>query len=342
MQDFAQSSLIFKRNFRELGHCVRLTTAFACIFWFWILLPRAFASSTVLLNLDPETQVTSAGQELKFLTGYSFEQVDEVIRIADEKWLPSTQTLNFGYSQRKVWLKFYSRLENSSQFPLVLEFPYPHFDMVKVGFRAVDGSVHFSDAKKEIPLLGMRLPYVNFVSALPASSEKITEHFVYLENDGPLPVPIELKSARELLKSAFKYLAIYVFTIGIMFVMIIYNFFVYIFIKDVNYFLYSIYISVALATCIWLNGLFFNLGSGQIVQTSFKFLPCLCVAFSSLFSKRFLEIYRYNSFLNIFHNMLILFAMISVGIQIFPMTRAGNLFMYFTIALSSFISSRTS
>jgi hypothetical protein len=144
MMNLFRSNSINKFEMTTLFLECKLFKIITCACWFWILSPLAFASSQALLQLNSQTQVTSAGKELKFLTGYTFEQAAEVMQLSDDRWMQSTKQLNFGFSQNKVWLKFYTRSERSAQFPLVLEFSYPHFVVVKVGSRNKDGTVNFN------------------------------------------------------------------------------------------------------------------------------------------------------------------------------------------------------
>jgi signal transduction histidine kinase len=210
---------------------------------------------------------------------------------------------------------------------------------------------------------------VNYFLKLPSSENSTDTFIVFASNKFPLHVPFYFGRNEQLLDREHTIEILFAFYAGIMVVMILYNFFLFVFTKDKTYFLYIIYILAVLFTQlsifgystkfvwpgnVWLNEQSVNLFTALVGIASLEFFR----AFNQ--TKEFVP--RLNRGLNLFHLVYIvalvisflsidyvpfaynvisvnatLLSMVAVGIAIHILTKGFRPAKFFLIAWGIFI-----
>ncbi|PJZ44596.1 7TM diverse intracellular signaling domain-containing protein [Leptospira brenneri] len=206
--------------------------------------------------------------------------------------LSSEEIPNFGQTNFFYWIKI--PLENKTSGPVkkLLEIDYNNIDLVEV-YSENNGSYHLTDR------LGMMVPFSNrkiknrnFVFPLELEGKSVKTLYLKLYNGGGLFVPLTIWENDHFSSHYADIqhgLGLYY---GVMIVMILYNFFIFLSVKDVSYLYYVTYILGFLGIQLTLTGHGFQYlwpNFPEFQRNGFIFFSGFCVASLILFTKRFLN-----------------------------------------------------
>ncbi|MDH4198774.1 MAG: SpoIIE family protein phosphatase [Spirochaetia bacterium] len=164
---------------------------------------------------------------------------------------------NFGFSDSVFWVRF--RLLNSAKYSkeYYLEFSQPLTDHITIYYLDENGSYKTKKAGDNLPFLKRDIDFHNFIFQLPVHSGMNT---YYLRIDTTSSVTIDMKlfshaALLDMMNSVKTWLGFYY---GIMMVMLLYNLFIYLTFRDINYLYYATYILSFIIFQFTLNGLSFQ------------------------------------------------------------------------------------
>ena len=210
-----------------------------CFLWLWLCSIQAFAAiESIKLENDG---VRSIGKNIEYLLDESGTIAIEALLTPSTRlgWTPSTEdTINFGFTDLSYWFHF--RLDND--YPgvedLLLDISYPVLGSINV-FSVIDGKVN------KTYQLGIQYPFhtrpINhrkFIIPIEKSSAQYTDIYFRVQTKGSLQLPIKLWRKVNFYTEDQKAVILTSMYFGIMFVMVIYNFFIFIIVKDVSYLFY--------------------------------------------------------------------------------------------------------
>ncbi|TGK55507.1 guanylate cyclase [Leptospira kanakyensis] len=237
----------------------------------------------------------SIGREIWILEDKSKSlTIDDVLKEeTNQKFTLSKEEIpNFGQTNFYYWIKI--SLENKNKTPInrVLEIDYSNIDLVEV-YSVSNNKYKLTDKS------GMMFPFSerninnrNFIYPLELTGESSQIIYIKLYNGGGLSVPLTIWE-KENFSSHYADiqhgLGLYY---GVMLVMILYNFFIFLSVRDLSYLYYVTYIFGFLGLQLTLTGhgfqyLWPNLPEFQ--RNGFVFFSGFCVASLILFTKRFLN-----------------------------------------------------
>ncbi|MFO1470985.1 MAG: 7TM diverse intracellular signaling domain-containing protein [Turneriella sp.] len=144
-----------------------------------------------------------------------------------------------GFTRSAIWLKLPYSLNSEKQW--VLELEWPHLELVD--FFVLDGKTikfHKMTGHNRDPTLKDYLNR-NFIFDLPQTAGKPAMIFVRVETRLPLLLPITLRTLGESFLANARDKMFYGFVFGVLTIMLFYNFFLFLTLKDRNYLYYIIF-----------------------------------------------------------------------------------------------------
>ncbi len=199
---------------------------------------------------------TLHSQSLKSSVGY-FEQ-KELTSKANilQKDFTKLEPLhsNFGFSNSIYWLKVDVENLLDKQITEVLHFPYPLLDYIDI-YRLADEKLilkrEFGDLREYEN--DSYIPNPSFIIKLQPNESRT--YFYKIQTQGSMNINLEIHSDDEFSKYSIEKTVIYSFYFGAIVIMLLYNFLLYLFIKDKSYLYYLLFHIDYLFFSLALNGI---------------------------------------------------------------------------------------
>ncbi|MBF0352864.1 MAG: response regulator [SAR324 cluster bacterium] len=271
-------------------------------FVLWIS-PWVQAAEPVRVNEDFVSQ--SMGKSLDILVDPDHsETIQKFLKFPEltEKFQPSsTDSPGFGFASAAHWVRFSIINTGAHDMELFLENGYPLIDSIELYTLSGYGDVDVRKTGDHYPFYMRDISHRDFIFSLKVPSGKQKDYYMRFKTTGSVNIELNLRSAKGLAeKVSREQLALGIYY-GSMIVMIVYNLFVFLTVKDRNYLFYVLYImGYALLQGIY-NGLAFQyLWPEQIWwgNHSFPFFLCFTWFWMLQFSRSFLQSARFTPNLN--------------------------------------------
>ena len=232
---------------------------FFLVLFFSVLINAVYPESKIIWKED--TKHISLGKHISIL-----EDKTNTLKLSDvlseniaKQFIPSDQEVpGYGVTESAFWVRFKIRNESISSKELILEIDQAQFDIVELYISGDPTEMAFSREKitgDQYPFSSRTVEHFNFIFPvqLPANSEKL--FYLRLVMNGPTMIPLHLWEP----KSFFSNTAISIYGfgafIGIMSVMLFYNLFLFISIKDISYLYYLLLTACMLTVTLTFTGL---------------------------------------------------------------------------------------
>ncbi|OGR98493.1 MAG: hypothetical protein A2V88_05980 [Elusimicrobia bacterium RBG_16_66_12] len=205
------------------------------------------------------------------------------------------ERLNFGYSSARYWLKVPVSNLSSESAEWLLEFGYPLIQVLHVHQFIGARQVASWQTGKLSPFNSRPIGYRNFLFNFSVPRGTQTDLYLMIESVGTVLAPMAVYTPLEFLSHSVKKTTAIGIYCGIILAMVLYNFFLFVTIRDHNY---LFYIAYALTFCLLmtsLNGMTYQYLWPDRVQWNKVSVPVLaggCYLFLALFTKSFLETKR--------------------------------------------------
>ncbi len=249
------------------------------------------ASPVTLSSADP---LMSLADKLVFLEdaeyNYDFEDVQ---KLNVSQWQPHDRhTFNQGYSDSRWWLKLSLNNPQSSPAERLLEISYPVLDYVEIFIVSDDQKKHFQLGDKQ-PFRLRPVDHRNFVVPLRWQPHETLDIYIKVKSSSSIQVPIQLWEANYFYDMDRTNTLIHGMYFGIMFVMALYNLFVYLAVGERNYIYYVMFVICMPTFLASLNGFAFQYlwpNATQWNDRAILVFLTLAVFFGSIFTQSFLNI----------------------------------------------------
>ncbi len=270
-----------------------------CLYAFMVLLFTDFFSPSV--SLAGSMLVTESGKGR-----YPLELYLEVLEDKEKRWtiqevvtdefdskfaVNRNATINLGYTDSAYWIRF--RLKNSSyEENWILEYGKPHMDRIELYLPALSGGYTVIKAGDLQPFANREVQHPNFLFPLNLSFQKEITVYLRLHSTSAIIVPLTLWAEESFARHDHKRQLALGFYYGLMIVMILYNLFLYLSLKDRSYFYYVLYMSCIAFGISVSNGISFELFWPTLPwwqNHALKFFYCLGNWFLILFARSFLD-----------------------------------------------------
>ena len=155
--------------------------------------------------------------------------------------------LNAGYSTSVFWLKLdlhYLASANASPRPWLLELAYPPLDHLELYLPGSDGVYRLAQRTGDaLPYDSRQIRQNNYLFELPLRPGQATTAYLRLHSQGSVQAPLALWSAEAYLEEQPTRLYVLGMIYGVLLVMLVYNLFIFISVRDVSYLYYILYIA---------------------------------------------------------------------------------------------------
>ncbi len=224
----------------------------------------------------------------------------------------NSNSMNLGISKDKFWLKF--KLENfSTNENWILEFGHPHVKEFKVYEFLNDKLVKNTNTGTYFPLSSKEIPNKSFLFTTKLKFGEEKEYYFYLKSGTSMILSLNLWEKDEYIVQASIENYLYGIYLGIMLVMVFYNVFIFISVKETTYLYYILYIICFTIMQESKNGFAYITRlqnypgiSNNIVSL---FIP-LAIIFSVSFTKKFLNTKANSKYSHYLLNLLTMFAVV--------------------------------
>ncbi len=180
--------------------------------------------------LIDDQQSYHLARQVDFLLDESHALDLEAVQAA-EIWQPVARDIvNFGFNSAALWLRFELQVQQSNEY--ILHIPYPILDYLD-NYAFIDGlpldPVHTGDAR----LFDSRaVDHIDFVFPYSLSENQTLTVYLRVDSQGTLDVPLRFLSKDKFLKSNDSEIYFRGFVMGILWLMLFYNLFIFLSIKD--------------------------------------------------------------------------------------------------------------
>lgn len=259
-----------------------------------------FSQKTIIFSGEN----TIIGQQIAIFEDTSNQLDIETVRNLSG-FVPSTsQTPNLQLSKSDFWLRFSVKNKSKSEL-LLLQLEYPTLQLCefyypdKGGFSFIRASdrANFSDRKYK---------HQNFIFDIHLAQDSIATFYIRVRSSEQMVLPITLGTPQKISEALLTKDLLWGIFVGILIVMILYNSFVFISTKDIEYMYYVLYITFIGLTQTSLSGYTYRFifrDSPNLFHKGIIIFPALAGIFAIYFIKNFLHTkesaIRLNKFLTI-------------------------------------------
>jgi PAS domain S-box-containing protein len=251
-----------------------------------IVLP-GIASANTVLQVDDEVRY-SINRQVDYILDDSLELTLEDVR-ASEQWQPINRNIvNLGFIKEAAWFRLELQAINSNDY--ILHLPYPILDYLD-HYSFVDGEPYLEVKTGDARRFDTRgINHIDFIFPYRLEAKQILTVYLRIETEGAIDVPLRFSSKDLFLESDTENTLFRGFVLGILFLMLFYNTFIFISLRDRVYGFYVLNIFSYIVTSnvydggafkyLWpnnpgLNDYIFPIFNGLILVTSILFMLAL-------------------------------------------------------------------
>jgi signal transduction histidine kinase len=204
-------------------------------------------SLATAIDFDDSTRNLPLGRALAYFedkTGTA--TLDQVL---GEPFTPNTTSvLNAGYSNSAFWLKvdlrYLPRHDVTGARTWLLELAYPPMDHVDLYLPDAKGGWQLSARTgDELPWDSRPIRQNNYVFNLPFKAGEARTVLMRVQSEGSVQVPLSLWSGSAFLEAQPERFYVFGVIYGVLLVMLVYNLFIYLSVRDTSYLYYILYIA---------------------------------------------------------------------------------------------------
>ncbi len=292
---------------------------------FFVNLTITLSAAGAPLDISATDQRMNLGDRVEFFKDPNSSLTTERLGKASET-LPwqrnDTPTPNFGYTDATLWFRIQVYNPSNHRVDRLLEVAYPVLDYVDLYvFRSGELTESYQVGDK-VPFSQRPVEHRNYVFPVALESGESAELFIRVKSSSSLQVPISIASERRFFTDDQVNLIGMCLYYGMMLVMILYNLFIYVSLKETMYLHYVSFVFSFAAVQLCIQGL-----PTQYIWPEYPFLqdfgllffvPCI-VFFAALFGRQFLSLAEHAPLANkIFTVLAYLAALGMVGAFFLP------------------------
>lgn len=290
----------------------------------------AFFYTSTALAMDPiDVGELKSGYSLndhvEFLIDPLGEFSSEQLMSPETQWnLHNKDTLSFGYTSAVYWFRFEVLNQTDKSISHLLEIAYPVLDDIEMFVYDVkDGTqVGRHQLGDKIPFQLRQIQHRNFVVPLDLSPMQGQVWFIRIKTSSAMQIPMTIWPEREFFvqdQSRLMGLGLYY---GIMFIMVLYNLFVFMSVREENYLYYVLYVASMAGFLASLQGLSFQYAWPNATSWNDSAIIVMLagvVLFACIFTRNFLFLSKGEEKLNLAFGLVIISsAFIAITVNLFP------------------------
>ena len=220
--------------------------------YFLILLMGLLPMLACAVEFDDTTRTLPLGRAMQVLEDAGgMATIEEVASPASNAMFKANgaDVLNAGYSKSAFWLKVdlhYSPRLSSAYPPRnwLLELGYPPMDQVELYLPDANGVYSLAQRTGDtLPWSSRQVKQNNFLFNVPFSPNESKTLYLRVQSEGSVQVPLSLWAPSAYIEAQPERFYVFGIIYGVLLVMLVYNLFIYISVRDVSYLYYILYIA---------------------------------------------------------------------------------------------------
>ncbi|MCP1602638.1 hybrid sensor histidine kinase/response regulator [Pseudomonas citronellolis] len=212
-----------------------------------------------LLLLSPLAGAVSFDEHTSRLPlGHSIDVFEDVRGTADIADITSAaladsfrrhdrDVLNAGYSRSVFWIRLdldYRPQESQDPAPWLLELAYPPLDRLDLYLPDADGKYRLAQSTGDtLPFASRPISLTNYLFDLKLAPGKPLRVYLRLESQGSIQAPLTLWSPKAYMENLPGNVYVLGIIYGVLLVMLVYNLFIFVSVRDTSYLYYILYIA---------------------------------------------------------------------------------------------------
>lgn len=250
---------------------------------FYLLFVLAFLGSCLMAQ----------DQEVKIFYKFQEESFSELTQLSDNEFsLAESAVLNFENTKEAYWIRIPMAASDRKRYVII---DNPTIDSLEFVHLSEEGVIEHYETGDNYPYASRDYDHPKFifeVAPLTTSSTVV----IRLRSQDQLFVPLEIQDTPELVSTISRFNLVKGLYYGIILVMFLYNFFIAFITKDLNYFIYSLFILALGLAQASLDGFvlkYFLAESPILFNHAVIFFSAMGGILGSLFALRFLQVKQY-------------------------------------------------
>ncbi len=216
---------------------------------------QLFAGNMVII--DDDTEKVSLGRYLSILEDATGEMtISEVTSPGISRQFEESTTMNpsYGFTGSSFWVTFSVISKSKEGRDLFLELDYPLMDSIELHIFNGDSLIQKKTSGSLHPFSTRDRFHRNFIFKLSIDPGDSRTVFMRFKNKDRMEFPLKLWSARAFYKNVYREQYIVGMYYGILLVMMLFNFFLFVSVRDVSYLFYVLYILAMMVFQLGQNG----------------------------------------------------------------------------------------
>lgn len=196
---------------------------------------------------------------ISYFIDYSSQQkVDDILSLEREDWTENKdKNQHFGQINAPVWFKLKLNNLSAQKATLFIELNYPHHDLVDLYFFSNSTLVKTINTGDHLPFNSRNNNDQNFIFPIPSSYDTL-EVYLSVRSEGLLKMPLHLVTQPQRNKQIKSFTFVSGIYYGAILIMLAFNFFIYLTVKDKAYLYYLAYIAFSALFQLTFTGLAFQ------------------------------------------------------------------------------------
>ncbi|MFT6154161.1 MAG: EAL domain-containing protein (putative c-di-GMP-specific phosphodiesterase class I) [Bermanella sp.] len=269
-------------------------TQFILIFWITALL------SQDLLGFEISSARKSAIDNFWVISDQSggFTR-DNILNQKSDNWTQYTsENLNLGYTQASIWVKLKLTNSSSSDVIRILDITYPLLDLVTLYEVSVDNKLdQLMISGDSLDFNKRNMAHPNHIEIINLKANSEGTFIINIQSNSPIQTQFIIWDISEF-QAHYRSLSGFNFIyLGLILSIVIFNFFVYLFIKEKVYLYYTIYASLFALLMASQNGILFEYvlpSFPSIHNWSQLLLAAGVISYTAIFNSSFLKIAEHS------------------------------------------------
>lgn len=230
--------------------------------------------------------------------------------LQQDGWRRNGQGMSFGYTRSVFWFRL--QLENPGQEPVerLLKLAYPVLDRVQIYSRLNGGKWQLLELGDKQPFAQRPIHHRLFVIPLTLPAQQHTEWLFRVQTSSAMQFPLSIWEERDFFTDDQLQILGMGLYYGVMAIMVLYNLFVFVSVREANYLYYVLYVASMAAFMASLQGLSFQYLWPEATQWNDHSILIFLggvVLFALVFARNFLQLKEMRR-LNRLFNVLIFFS----------------------------------
>ncbi len=210
------------------------------------------------IELDDSVTQRSIGRQVEFIEDKDKQLTLDDVRSPSAVWQASTEdNFNFGFTSSAYWFRFTVNNTTTRTISWYLEIDYPILDLIDVYVPQQDGRFVIKKTGDHRPFDSRDLDYRNYLFSLQEPPGTQT-YYVRIESTSSMNFPFIMWSQKASLDKIFNELTVLWIFYGLMLIMILYNLFIYVSVRQRGYLDLVMFITSFVLMQLTINGFAFQ------------------------------------------------------------------------------------